>query len=99
MHSGKSDFAGGWFWSLNSPKSTEDVHIPLPESVTAFDAFAGFDHLRSVVDEAINGLAIAADEALKLLNDDDKQQIENGQMNAETVRHFVETTLAESPRR
>ena len=67
--------------------------------MTAFDAFAGSDHLRSVVDEAINGLTIAAEDVLKLLNDDDKQQIENGQMNAETVRHFVKTTLAESPRR
>ena len=52
-----------------------------------------------MITEAINGLAIATDDALKLLSDDDKHQIEDGQMNAETVRHFVETTLAESPRR
>jgi len=99
IHSGKAEFAGGWFWSLNPPESDQHSQKTLPESVTAFDAFAGFDHLREVISEAVSGLTIGPSDALKLFSDDDRNQIERGDMNAKTVRHFVETTLAESPRR
>jgi len=91
VHSGKRGFTKGWHWSLY-PLKPEDDQKPLRESVVTFEKT---DHLRGVMIEATQGLPMSADDALKLFNDSDRRQIENGELPTEAVRHVIKTTLAE----
>ncbi len=91
VHSGKRGFTKGWHWSLY-PLKPEDDQKPLRESVVIFD---NFDHLRSIVEEAIEGLGVSVDAVLEYFNDSDKQQIESGELSKEAVRHVIKTKLVE----